>query len=83
MCVCVCAAPVVAEQLQLANDMGLFLQKTNIIRDYLEVCVCVCDTVAARPCPRLPSMWPESVCVCVNRAGLCGRARLLAQRNLG
>lgn len=32
------AAPDVAEQVQLANDMGLFLQKTNIIRDYLEVC---------------------------------------------
>ena len=30
-------APDVAEQIQLANDMGLFLQKTNIIRDYLEV----------------------------------------------
>jgi hypothetical protein len=27
----------------LANDMGLFLQKTNIIRDYL-VCLCVCAT---------------------------------------
>lgn len=26
----------VAQDLELANDMGLFLQKTNIIRDYLE-----------------------------------------------
>lgn len=26
----------VGEQLRLANNMGLFLQKTNIIRDYLE-----------------------------------------------
>jgi len=29
-------APSVAQNLDLANDMGLFLQKTNIIRDYLE-----------------------------------------------
>ena len=27
---------VVGEDTQLANSMGLFLQKTNIIRDYLE-----------------------------------------------
>jgi hypothetical protein len=29
-------APALAEDLRLADDMGLFLQKTNIIRDYLE-----------------------------------------------
>lgn len=28
--------PVVGEDVNLANSMGLFLQKTNIIRDYLE-----------------------------------------------
>ena len=29
-------APGIASQMELANSMGLFLQKTNIIRDYLE-----------------------------------------------
>lgn len=28
--------PIVGQDLELANSMGLFLQKTNIIRDYLE-----------------------------------------------
>ncbi|KAI8764680.1 squalene synthase [Biomphalaria glabrata] len=28
--------PIVGQDTQLANDLGLFLQKTNIIRDYLE-----------------------------------------------
>lgn len=28
--------PVVGEDIECANSMGLFLQKTNIIRDYLE-----------------------------------------------
>lgn len=28
--------PLVGEDLERANSMGLFLQKTNIIRDYLE-----------------------------------------------
>ena len=35
---------------QLANSMGLFLQKTNIIRDYLE------DVVQGR------EFWPKEVC---------------------
>jgi hypothetical protein len=30
--------PEIGENEALANSMGLFLQKTNIIRDYLEVC---------------------------------------------
>jgi farnesyl-diphosphate farnesyltransferase len=42
-------APDVAEQIQLANDMGLFLQKTNIIRDYLE------DFVDKR------AFWPKEI----------------------
>lgn len=39
----------VANQTQLANDMGLFLQKTNIIRDYLE------DFVEGR------AFWPKEI----------------------
>lgn len=42
-------APEVADQIQLANDMGLFLQKTNIIRDYLE------DFVEGR------AFWPKEI----------------------
>lgn len=38
-----------ADQVQLANDMGLFLQKTNIIRDYLE------DFVEGR------AFWPRDI----------------------
>ena len=38
-----------ASEKKLANDMGLFLQKTNIIRDYLE------DLVDLR------AFWPQSV----------------------
>lgn len=36
----------------LANDMGLFLQKTNIIRDYLE-------DIEEEPAPRM--FWPRDV----------------------
>jgi len=43
----------VGEDHHLANSMGLFLQKTNIIRDYLE------DIVQGR------EFWPREVCVCV------------------
>ena len=44
----------------LANSMGLFLQKTNIIRDYLE------DIVQGR------EFWPREVCVCVcGWVGVC------------
>lgn len=38
-----------ADQISLANHMGLFLQKTNIIRDYLE------DFVEGR------AFWPKSI----------------------
>lgn len=31
-------SPIVGQQLRLANHMGLYLQKTNIIRDYAEDC---------------------------------------------
>lgn len=41
--------PIVAKDLKLADDMGLFLQKTNIIRDYLE------DLVDGR------AFWPKQV----------------------
>ena len=39
----------VGKDVALANSMGLFLQKTNIIRDYLE------DTIEDR------CFWPEQV----------------------
>ena len=42
----------VAKRTQLANSMGLFLQKTNIIRDYLE-------DIEEEPRPRM--WWPKEV----------------------
>ena len=42
-------APIVGEDTRLANSMGLFLQKTNIIRDYLE------DVLQGR------LFWPKEV----------------------
>lgn len=36
----------------LANHMGLFLQKTNIIRDYLE-------DILEEPAPRM--FWPKEI----------------------
>lgn len=42
-------APIVAQDVKLADDMGRFLQKTNIIRDYLE------DLVDGR------AFWPRTV----------------------
>ncbi|KAH0622897.1 hypothetical protein JD844_025733 [Phrynosoma platyrhinos] len=41
--------PIVGQDLELANSMGLFLQKTNIIRDYLE------DQLEGR------EFWPREV----------------------
>lgn len=41
--------PIVAQDVKLADDMGLFLQKTNIIRDYLE------DLVDGR------AFWPREI----------------------
>lgn len=41
--------PQLQSQLSVSNDMGLFLQKTNIIRDYLE------DLVDGR------AFWPQDV----------------------
>jgi farnesyl-diphosphate farnesyltransferase len=41
-----------AEMEDLANHMGLFLQKTNIIRDYLE-------DITEEPAPRM--FWPEEI----------------------
>lgn len=41
--------PEVGKDTELANSMGLFLQKTNIIRDYLE------DTQEGR------AFWPQEV----------------------
>lgn len=43
--------PEVGKDAELANSMGLFLQKTNIIRDYLE------DTREGR------AFWPQEVSV--------------------
>lgn len=40
---------IVGQDQRLANNMGLFLQKTNIIRDYLE------DSVEGR------EFWPKAV----------------------
>lgn len=45
--------PEVGRDTELANSMGLFLQKTNIIRDYLE------DQQEGR------SFWPEEVSLAV------------------
>ena len=42
-----------AERKDLSNSMGLFLQKTNIIRDYLE------DYVDGR------AFWPQEVSKCM------------------
>lgn len=44
--------PEVGRDTELANSMGLFLQKTNIIRDYLE------DTQQGR------AFWPQEVGTC-------------------
>eukprot|EP00667_Euglena_gracilis_P009577 EG_transcript_9736 len=44
-------SPRVAEQLDVANSMGLFLQKVNIIRDYLE-------DIVEEP-PRM--FWPQEI----------------------
>lgn len=44
--------PEVGRDTELANSMGLFLQKTNIIRDYLE------DTQEGR------AFWPQEVGTC-------------------
>lgn len=44
--------PEVGQDTELANSMGLFLQKTNIIRDYLE------DTQEGR------NFWPQEVRLC-------------------
>ncbi len=44
--------PEVGRDTELANSMGLFLQKTNIIRDYLE------DTQEGR------AFWPQEVREC-------------------
>ena len=41
-----------AAQAELSNEMGLFLQKTNIIRDYLE-------DINEEPAPRM--FWPRDV----------------------
>ena len=55
----------------LSNSMGLFLQKTNIIRDYLEVRACeqaayaacadaaVMQDIMEEPAPRM--FWPKVV----------------------
>lgn len=49
--------PEVGQDTELANSMGLFLQKTNIIRDYLE------DTQEGRAFwPQEVSLWREHVC---------------------
>lgn len=49
--------PEVGQDTELANSMGLFLQKTNIIRDYLE------DTQEGRAFwPQEVRLWCEHVC---------------------
>ena len=50
----------IARDLDLANDMGLFLQKTNIIRDYLE------DYVDGR------AWWPQEVWKKHSKSGKLG-----------
>lgn len=45
-------SPPLAKEPGLSNDMGLFLQKTNIIRDYLE-------DICEEPAPRM--FWPAEI----------------------
>jgi farnesyl-diphosphate farnesyltransferase len=52
--------PSVGEDRELSNQMGLFLQKTNIIRDYLE------DYVDQR------AFWPQSVWTRYSKSGELG-----------
>ncbi|GIL72940.1 hypothetical protein Vretimale_4591 [Volvox reticuliferus] len=49
---CGLESPSVREEEGLANHMGLFLQKTNIIRDYLE-------DIMEEPAPRM--FWPREI----------------------
>ncbi|GLC35682.1 hypothetical protein PLESTB_000483400 [Pleodorina starrii] len=49
---CGLESPSIAVEEDLANHMGLFLQKTNIIRDYLE-------DIMEEPAPRM--FWPKEV----------------------
>lgn len=49
--------PKVGKDTALANNMGLFLQKTNIIRDYLE------DVQEGR------HFWPKEVGTCLKSRG--------------
>lgn len=44
--------PSIADDLRTANSMGLFLQKTNIIRDYFE-------DIRVEPTPRM--FWPRQI----------------------
>jgi len=52
--------PSLAEEVDLSNQMGLFLQKTNIIRDYLE------DYVDGR------AFWPQSIWKKYSKSGGLG-----------
>jgi farnesyl-diphosphate farnesyltransferase len=70
-------APIVAADVKLADDMGRFLQKTNIIRDYLE------DLVEKR------AFWPKEIWALYgssldafrnDKAGKDGRASQFASR---
>lgn len=56
-----------AANLGLANSMGLFLQKTNIIRDYLE------DVASALEALLTPPMREAGTCGLAARLA-CGRA---------
>ena len=58
----------VREQSQLANSMGLFLQKTNIIRDYLE------DYVDGRAWWPM-EIWKQYGAVAVATPGRCRGSR--------
>jgi len=49
---CKLESPKFATMDKLSNDMGLFLQKTNIIRDYLE-------DIMEEPAPRM--FWPREI----------------------
>ncbi|CAM9684488.1 unnamed protein product [Chrysoparadoxa australica] len=63
--------PAIAGEVELANKMGLFLQKTNIIRDYLE------DFVDGR------AFWPAEIWKKHTSTGLLGEMALPERRDQG
>ena len=60
-----CESADIATATDLANQMGLFLQKTNIVRDYLvrpQLASACALPPSARACPRAPPPSPHPPC---------------------